>query len=636
MESISDILKKHWGFSTFRPLQEEIIHSVLDGKDTLALLPTGGGKSICFQIPAIAKEGLCLVISPLIALMKDQVENLRQRGIRSAAAYSGMSRKEINLAIENCVHGNYKFLYISPERLGTDHVKDYLKQMKINLVAVDEAHCISQWGYDFRPAYLEIAAIKEILPSVPILALTATATKQVRVDICDKLKFKKQNIICGSFERKNISYVVFHAEDKLQRIKNILSKVQGTGIIYVRSRAHAQELTRQLKSLNVQADYYHAGLDSSTRNRKQDEWMNGKSRVIVATNAFGMGIDKSNVRTVIHYEMPDNIEGYYQEAGRAGRDGQRSYAVLLYNKTDVNGIAKRAEQSFPDIKEIRNISQALANYYQIPVGAAQGESFGFDISHFCNSYRKNAVVVLHALKILEAEGYIYLSESVSLPSRIYLPVSHDELYKLRLTNPKFDLLIKVLLRLYGGVFDRYCNISEEEIAGKMNANTREVIELLEKLQSLNVVNYTQRSDQPRITFMKPREDARYINISREHLHDRRKRFEACARAMFNYAEAENSCRSKMLLEYLGEENADNCVTCDVCIRRKKSGLNESEFASVTSSVENLLRDNPLPLEKLLGTISNIRDEQAMQVVQWMLDHEKIRYVSGDVLEISHH
>jgi ATP-dependent DNA helicase RecQ len=634
VENISDILKKYWGFSQFRPLQEDIINSILAGKDTLALLPTGGGKSLCYQVPAMAQEGLCLVISPLIALMKDQVENLRQKNIRAAAAYSGMSRKEINLAIENCVHGNYKFLYISPERLGTEHVKDYLKQMKINLIAVDEAHCISQWGYDFRPAYLEIAAVKEILPNVPLLALTATATKKVRTDICDKLKFRQHNIICGSFERKNLSYVVFHAEDKMQRMQNIFSKVKGSGIVYVRTRAHAEGLSKQLKSFSVNTDFYHAGLDSAMRSKKQDAWKSGKTRVIVATNAFGMGIDKPDVRTVIHYEMPDNIEAYYQEAGRAGRDGERSYAVMLYNKTDITSIEKRAEQTFPDIKDIRNIAQAVANYYQIPVGAAQGESYEFDISNFCSTYRMNAVVVLHALKILEAEGYISLSESVALPSRIYFPVSHEQLYNLRVSQPKFDSFIKVILRLYGGVFDRYTNILEEEIASKLNVGVRDAIALLEKLQELNAVNYIPRSDNPRITFLMPREDARYLNISPEHLHDRRKRFEERARAMIHYSESENRCRSKMLLEYLGEENAGECGTCDVCIRKKKSGLSEEQFSAVSNSVQSILLDHPQPLSKLLGTIPNIKDEQAMQVVQWMLDNEKIRYSSGDILEIS--
>jgi len=426
---------------------------------------------------------------------------------------------------------------------------------------------------------------------------------------------------------------VFHAEDKIQRMQNIFSKVKGTGIVYVRTRAHAEGLSKQLKSFSVNADFYHAGLDSVARNKKQDAWKNGKTRVIVATNAFGMGIDKPDVRTVIHYEMPDNIEAYYQEAGRSGRDGDRSYAVMLYNKTDISGIAKRAEQTFPDVKDIRNIAQAVANYYQIPVGAAQGESFEFDISHFCNTYRMNAVVVLHSLKILEAEGYIFLSESVALPSRIYFSVSHEQLYNLRVTNPKFDSLIKVILRLYGGVFDRYTNILEEEIASKLESGVRDVISLLEKLQELNAVNYIQRTDNPRLTFIKPREDARYINISHEHLHDRRKRFEERARAMIHYSETENRCRSKMLLEYLGEENAGECGTCDVCIRKKKSGLSEEQFSAVSNSVQTILLDNPQPLSKLLGTIPNIKDEQAMQVVQWMLDNEKIHYVSGDVLEI---
>ncbi len=631
---VSEILKKYWGFDRFRPLQEEIINSTLEGKDTLALLPTGGGKSLCYQVPAMAKEGLCLVISPLIALMKDQVENLRKRSIRASAAFSGMSRKEINLAIENCIHGNYKFLYISPERLSTQGMKDYLVQMKINLVAVDEAHCISQWGYDFRPAYLEIAAVRELFPKVPVLALTATATKKVRSDICQKLHFKSENIICGSFERKNISYVVFHAEDKLQRIQNILGKVEGSGIIYVKSRNHAEELSRQLKKTSVSIDFYHAGLESAQRNRKQDEWKSGKTRVIVATNAFGMGIDKSNVRTVLHYEIPDNMESYYQEAGRAGRDGNRSYAVLFYNKADINNIEKRSEQTFPDVKEIRNIYQALSNYYQIPVGAAQGESFAFNISHFCNSYRFSPVTVFNALKILETEGHLFLSESVLLPSRIYFQAAHEQLYSFQISNPKFDSLIKVILRLYGGVFDRYTNISEEEMGAKLKLKPKEITEQLEQLQEMNVVTYIQRSDLPQIVFMNARIDARYLEISREHLDDRRKRFEARARSMIQYASSENRCRSQMLLEYLGENNSNDCGTCDVCINKKKAAMGGDELASISREVETKLSARPLSLNELLGSIVNIKEERTMHVVQWMLDNEKIHFREGDLLEMT--
>ena len=631
--NISEILEKHWGFNSYRPLQEDIIHSVLEGKDTLALLPTGGGKSLCYQVPALAKEGLCLVISPLIALMKDQVESLKKRNIRAAAAFSGMSRKEINLAIENCVHGNYKFLFISPERLATSGMKDYLVQMKINLIAVDEAHCISQWGYDFRPAYLEIAEARKPFPAIPVLALTATATKKVRADICKKLQFKSENIICGSFERKNISYVVFHAEDKLQRIQNILSKVEGSAIIYVRSRSHAEALTRQLKNA-ASVDFYHAGLDSTQRNRRQDEWKSGKTRIIVATNAFGMGIDKSNVRTVLHYEMPDNIESYYQEAGRAGRDGNRSYAVLFYNRADISNIEKRSEQTFPDIKDIRNIYQALSKHYQIPVGAAQGESFAFDISHFCNSYRLSPVTVFNALKILEMEKHLFLSEAVLLPSRIYFAIAHGELYNFQVANPKYDSLIKVMLRLYGGVFDRYTNISEEEIAVKLKLKPFEVTQQLEQLQEMNVLQYAQRSDLPQITFMSPRMDARYLEISREHLDDRRKRFEERMRSMVQYASSENRCRSRMLLEYLGESNANDCGTCDVCLSRKKAAIGDDEFASIVREVESRLTINPLPLNELLRSIVISKEDRTMHVVQWMLDNEKIHFRNGDLLEIT--
>jgi ATP-dependent DNA helicase RecQ len=500
--SIHEILKQYWGYDTFRPLQEDIIQSVLDGKDTLALLPTGGGKSICFQVPALAGDGLCIVVSPLIALMKDQVENLLARNIPAAAIYSGMSYKEINYTIDNCVHGAYKFLYLSPERLKSDLIKERIGRMDIGLIAIDEAHCISQWGYDFRPEYLQIAEVREQLPGVPVLALTATATPEVVADIQMQLKFPQKNVFVKSFARKNIAYVVNENQDKDQRMLHILSKVNGSGLVYVRNRRKTQELAYFLAKNRINADYYHAGLGFELRNKKQESWIKGKTRIMVCTNAFGMGIDKPDVRVVVHYEIPESLESYYQEAGRAGRDEKKAFAVLLFNHADELEAQKRLDLSFPADKDIKRVYQALSNYYQVPVGANVDRSFDFDMIDFCKKFSLETRVVYPALKILEQCDLIALTESFYEPSKIKFLLGQGMLYKFQVEHPSQDNFIKLLLRSYGGVFDGYVSISETVLAQREKVNESLVQKQLIQLHTMGVLDYEPQKINPSSPFCK--------------------------------------------------------------------------------------------------------------------------------------
>lgn len=629
---IRQILTKHWGYSDFRPMQEEIILSILDGKDTLALMPTGGGKSICFQVPALAKEGICVVVSPLIALMKDQVEHLKAKGIPAVAVVSGMSRNEIDIALDNCIYGKEKFLYISPERLTSELLQERMKKMNINLLAVDEAHCISQWGYDFRPPYLQIAEARKFTGNVPVLALTATATSEVKKDIQEKLHFKTENVFQKSFERKNLSYVVLHEEDKLQRLVNIINKVDGTGIVYVRNRKKTKEVAELLKRKNISAAFYHAGLQSSVRNKVQDDWMKGNTRVIAATNAFGMGIDKSNVRFVVHLDLPDSLEAYYQEAGRGGRDEARAYAVLLYNNNDKAETEHRTELSFPEVSEIKKIYQALANYYQLPVGSGKGVSFDFDISKFSSTYYFQIPVVFSCLKVLELQGLISTTESVDLHARIHFKVDHKHLYEFQVKNEMFDHLIKVILRSYANVFDDYVNISENEIAVRAGFTKDETLLYLNQLDKLNVLSYLPAKDSPQLIFTEERIDVRDLQIDRQHLAERKQRYLIRMKAMLDYAICKTKCRSRMLLNYFGEEISHRCGSCDYCLQRNKLGVSELEFSNLQSQLQNLLSAKSLSLNEILPHIKDSREDKTLKVVEWLIDNEKIRYVKGNLLQ----
>ncbi|MCX6245466.1 MAG: RecQ family ATP-dependent DNA helicase [Bacteroidetes bacterium] len=621
--TIHQILLKYWGYSSFRPLQEEIIQSVLDGKDTLALLPTGGGKSITFQVPAMAKDGLCLVITPLISLMQDQVANLKKKWIKAAAIHSGMFAAEIDSTLHNCRYGDNKFLYISPERLTTEKMRDALRRIKVNLIAVDESHCVSQWGYDFRPPYLRIAEIREYLPSVPILALTATATPEVIKDIQEKLHFRGFNVLRKSFERSNLTYFVFKEEDKLKRILNIIRKVKGTGIIYVRNRRQTKEIASFLTKQGIQAIHYHAGLDPKEREKNQLAWMKETKQVIVATNAFGMGIDKPNVRFVIHIDLPDSIEAYFQEAGRAGRDEKPAYAVLLYEQSDILEAKKNLETTYPELQKIRDVYQALGNYLRIPVGNGKDYSAEFDLSLFSEQYNFSSTVAYNALKFLEKEGFLFLGDAVHTPSRIHIKTDRESLYRFQIENPFFDPFIKTLLRSYSGIFSEFAPIREEEIARRTGLTPDKVTEFLVKLAKLQVIDYIPRTDLPRIIYTEDRVESKDISISAEYYKDRFREAGKRTDAMIHYAESTHKCRSQLLLAWFGESEARRCGKCDVCIERNKIELTDLEFNSILKEIKPILKTKPCSLEELVAAATSVSEDKLIRAVQWLLDNEKI-------------
>src|SRR6201996_4538466 len=530
--TIQEILKHYWKYDSFRPLQEEIIQSVLIGRDTLALLPTGGGKSICFQVPALAKEGICIVVSPLIALMKDQVENLQAKGIEAVAIVSGMGKREVDIALDNCIYGPVKFLYLSPERLLSELVRVRIKYMNVNLIAIDEAHCISQWGYDFRPPYLHIADLRELHPTVPVLALTATATEEVRIDIQEKLQFKDGLVFQKSFERKNISCVVQHTESKLRKMLDIAHGVKGSGIVYLRSRKECADIAKFFNDNKISADYYHAGLSSEERSKKQESWKTNKIRVIVATNAFGMGIDKPDVRFVIHKDLPESLEAYYQEAGRAGRDEQKAYTVLLYNHPDRLKQEKMFILNFPTVDEIKLVYHYLANYYQLAYGAGEGISFDLDIGDFCSKFKLDPVKTLNALKFLEQSEYLAFNESVFLPSRMRFEISNEELYNFQIQNKGWDAFIKTLLRSYGGAFDNYVRIREFDISRRTNMSVQQVVEGLKQLQEYGILTYHPQNDNPQVTYLKPRQHANNLYINKARIDERKETYLKKIEAVF--------------------------------------------------------------------------------------------------------
>lgn len=625
MADIKEILFKYWGHKDFRPLQQDIIQSVLNGNDTLALLPTGGGKSVCFQVPALAMEGICIVVSPLIALMKDQVENLLKKDIKAIAITSAMHKREIDIALDNCVHGDIKFLYLSPERLETEIVKVRLQRMKVNLIAIDESHCISQWGYDFRPSYLKIAALREILPNVPFLALTATATKEVVKDIQLKLNFKKENVFQKSFERENVAYVVLPEEDKLARLVKITEKLKGTGIVYVRNRKKTHEISDYLKSHNVSADFYHAGLDALTRDIKQGDWIKNRTRVIVCTNAFGMGIDKPDVRFVVHIDLPDSIEAYFQEAGRAGRDEKKAYAVLLYNNADQTELKRNVENSFPEMDEIRQTYQALANYYQLATGSGEGVTYNFDISAFCETYKLQAMTVFNSLKFIEREGYLSLSDALFEPSKIKLELGREDLYRFQISNSILDPFIRLLLRSYSGLFDNFCKINEFELSRKSSTTREEIVKRLNYLQQMKVLSYTPQTELPKLTFLLPRVDAKDLRISKENYVILKKRSFDRMEAVLNYASTSHTCRSRLLLAYFGETNTNACEQCDVCLEEKRKVLHTDEFENISKQIRELLAIHPMDLKHLVNSVTENSEDKIIHTIQWMVDNDQLKY-----------
>lgn len=621
---IHKTLTQYWGYTEFRPLQEEIILSVMEGKDTLALLPTGGGKSICFQVPAMSQDGICLVVSPLIALMKDQVQNLQQRGIKAEAIVSGMYKRDIDRALDNAAYGNLKFLYVSPERLKSELFKARVQKMNVSMVAVDEAHCISQWGYDFRPPYLEIAAIRELIgKEVPIIALTATATPDVVTDIQEKLEFKEENVFQKSFERKNVAYVVLTEEDKYGRMLKIIEKVGGSGIIYARSRRKTREVAYYLQHQGVSADFYHAGVDPKQRDVKQDNWIKGRTQVMVATNAFGMGIDKSNVRFVIHLDLPDSLEAYFQEAGRAGRDGKKAYATLLYIKADKDELKTRVEQSFPDQVDIRTVYQCIANHYQIAIGAGMEAEYSFDIAEFSKKYALESIMVYNALKILQLDGYLELSEALNMPSKVQVVMNKDDLYKFQIANRKLDGIINLLLRSYSGMFDDFVKINEWDMAKRANQPVATIFKFLNLLQDQEVIAYQPRPDKPRIIFTQDRIDSNKLKISKAVYLDRKTNALRRMQAVIDYVTTGSKCRSQQLLAYFGEAEPPRCGICDACLERNKLELSNLEFEQVSEQIKEKLQGEHLNLTNLVNAI-DAREDKIIKVIQWLSDNGKLK------------
>lgn len=635
------ILKQYWGFDVFRPLQRDIIESVLQGRDTLALLPTGGGKSICFQVPSLLKNlqnqaateggangGLCLVVSPLIALMKDQVENLNKRNIAAAAIFSGMNYGDLDRILDNAVFGHYQFLYLSPERLKTEMAIERIKRMKINLLAIDEAHCISQWGYDFRPPYLQIAEIRAYLPNVPILALTATATPEVINDIQEKLHFKANaQVFQQSFERKNLSYIVRHVEDKPLKMLEIFRKMpEGAGIVYVRNRRQTKELANFLSQNGIAADFYHAGLDPTERGRKQDAWINDQIKVIVATNAFGMGIDKPNVRVVVHIDLPDNLEAYFQEAGRAGRDGKKSYCVLLYQQTDRIHLAHHYKLAYPEISDIRKIYHALGVYFQLATGSGEGESFDFDLIDFCQRFRFDPLGTLSALKVLEQDGWFTYSENIFIPSQLTILLGREQLYDFLLKYPQAERVLKGLLRLIGGIMNNHLNFNEQQLANFLKMAVSDLEKTLKWLATEGVVTYRLRKDKPQLTWLLPRQDRKDLSIDRALYEFRRKRHEFRLKRALEYAEMP-ICRSKQLLHYFGQVDATACGACDVCLERKNE-LSAEELTRLSEKIRLLLRHETLTLQEIAEAFAEKNREKMIRVVEFMLDNQQISKTNG--------
>jgi len=622
--TIQEILKTYWNHDAFRPMQEDIIQSVLLGYDTLALLPTGGGKSVCFQVPAMAKEGVCIVVSPLIALMKDQVENLKQKGIEAVAVTAGMSKREIDLALDACVYNEVKFLYLSPERLLSELVQERIKYMRVNLFAVDEAHCISQWGYDFRPAYLHIADLREIHPEVPVLALTATATAGVRQDIQDKLRFKDARVFRKSFERKNLSYVVQNEENKFRKLLDVVRGVKGSGIVYVRSRRECAEIAKFYNDNGVRADFYHAGLTPDERSKKQESWKKNNTRIMVATNAFGMGIDKPDVRFVIHKDPPESLEAYYQEAGRGGRDEQKAYAVLLYNTADHTRQEKIFELSFPSVDEIKTVYHYLGSQYSVAYGAGEGLSFDLDLGAFCAKYQLDAIKTLNALRFLEQSEYLAFSESVFLPSRFRFEVQHEQLYNFQIQNAGWDAFVKTLLRSYGGAFENYVRLKEFDVARRANLSVQQVIEGLKQLQQFNVLTYLPQNDQPQVTYLRPRQHNKELYINKRYIEQRKAIYLKKMEAVFVYC-TKMQCRSQQLLAYFDEPNAEKCGVCDVCLEEKRRQNVLDVTDDITTEVVQSLTAGPLDINALMSSLKIGTDKERLDIIRLLLDAGKIKF-----------
>ena len=622
IEPYLKVLTRYWGYTSFKPLQEDIIRSVAEGKDTLGLMPTGGGKSLTFQVPALANEGICLVITPLIALMKDQVNRLNSLEIKSLAIHSGMNAEEIDNALENAIYGDYKFLYVSPERISTRIFQGKAGRLNLSLVAIDEAHCISQWGYDFRPSYLKIVTLRDhISDKVPFLALTASATPQVIDDIMSKLAFREKNVLRTSFERKNISYLLRKVEDKGTYLIKTLQKAKGSGIVYVRSRKRCKEVAELLVANGINADFYHAGLSVELRDKKQNSWTTGETRVIVSTNAFGMGIDKSEVRFVIHWDIPDSIENYFQESGRAGRDNLPASAVMLYSPADKSRLLDTIRKKFPPVEKIKDVYEAICNFLQVPLGSGKDNVFDFNMSEFVSKYRLPVIETYNSLQFLQREGYMEFTEEINNPSRVHFIVSRDDLYKFQVANESFDGFIKLLLRSYTGMFSEFVPINEETLSKKSAATRNAIYQYLVKLASSNIIRFIPGKKTALVIFTEERLMRKALLISPDNYLHVKEKYEMRLNKMIEYAESENRCRSAFLLEYFGEES-DRCGICDVCRERNELDLSKYEFDLILEEIKSILSENSPDSEELVKVINHPEDK-VIKVIRWLLDHNKI-------------
>lgn len=633
MQTVDDkyrkILYDYWGYDDFRGIQREIIDGICSGHDTLGLMPTGGGKSITFQVPALSMKGVCIVITPLIALMKDQVANLRQKGIKAAAVYSGMMHAEIITTLENAIFGGVKILYVSPERLSSELFQKKMSHMNVSFITVDEAHCISQWGYDFRPSYLKISDIRKLKPDAPILALTATATPKVVNDIQDKLGFKKKNVFKMSFERKNLAYIVRRTDDKLEEMIHILNSVSGSAIVYVRSRKRSKEIAAELCKRKINAIFYNAGLESAARDERQKEWHEGKARVMVATNAFGMGIDKPDVRVVIHHDCPDSPEAYFQEAGRAGRDGKKAYAVLLYNGSDKGKLERRINETFPDKDYIRLVYEHLAYFYQIGIGSGQGCRFEFNIDRFCMAFKHFPIQANSALKILTRAGYIDYDEESDNRAQVKMLLSRNDLYMLDNLNKQENAVITALLRCYGGLFVDFCYIDESLIAQQAGLTMPETYVILKDLTARRILHFIPRKKIPHITYTQRREEMERVILSKDIYDDRKKEYIQRINAMIKYATNDDICRSRQLLRYFGEERSNDCNQCDVCIAHKKQHENKDEQKKAEELIKELLSDKkPHSITEIKEI--NFNRDVVENVFEFMISEEKIYVADGMV------
>lgn len=617
------ILQQFWKYPAFRPLQEDIIRSALAGRDTLALLPTGGGKSVCYQVPALCQDGLCIVVSPLIALMKDQVSQLKQRGIPAAAIYAGMSRRELDIVFENACNGAYKLLYLSPERLQTDFALARVSRMQVNLMAVDEAHCVSQWGYDFRPPYLQIADFRErFLPTTPILALTATATSEVVRDIQEKLGFREDHIFQQSFERDNLSYSVLYESKKREKLLGILQSVPGSGLVYLRSRGETKEIARFLQEQRISADFYHAGLTMEERSQKQEAWIAGRTRIMACTNAFGMGIDKPDVRLVVHLNLPDSLEAYFQEAGRAGRDGKKSYAVLLYAPGDAETLRFHLKTAYPEMELVRRVYQALGSFSQLAIGGGLGESFPFDLQHFCLTYKFEQGPTFAALKLLEQEGWIALSDASGAMPRVFISASREALYDYQLRSKQADTVTKVLLRAYPGVQREFVEISIPSVGRYAKMETEAVAQTLENAQKEGILDYQPAQGQPFLTLTRARVAAENLNIDMVRFNFRKQRAEVRTEEAIRYAET-RKCRSRQLLAYFGQRDSKPCGICDVCTGRNQSEVPEDVFEALERKIISVLKMEKLPASEVVKAFSARQQEQVEKVLMYLLDEGRL-------------